>query len=150
MNKIFPSITMSFSVLLVALSLSTFADSKAQMSMESSVDVNVTSSFQQPTNNFILTFIDPTTNTHQSHIDYDFSIIDRNTNETLYRGSSATGQQVLHTSEGQITIPYEFTRLGNYTLNVDVLGLHFMPIPPKTFSFPLTVSDNLQATIVRD
>ncbi len=147
MGKNYYTILITFFVLLQIISISTLTDTKAQMDPEIPVDVNLTSSFEKSSNNFMITFLDPTSNTVQSHVDYDFSFVYNSVNQTIYKGSAATNQDLLHTSEGKVTIPYEFTKPGNYLLNIDILGLHFMPISPKTFSFPLTVSEDLQATI---
>lgn len=147
MKNNYYTILITFSVLLLVINLSTLTDIKAQKGVEPPVDVNLTSSFENSSTNFMITFLDPTTNTVQSHVDYDFYFIDNMVNQTIYKGSAATNQDLLHTSEGRVTIPYKFTKPGNYLLNIDILGLHFMPIPPKTFSFPLTVSEDLLATI---
>ena len=62
---------------------------------------------------FMITFLQPSTQTVQVHVDYDFAITKMN-NE-VFRASSKTGQPLLHTAEGIVKIPYKFEEGGQYS-----------------------------------
>jgi hypothetical protein len=50
-----------------------------------------------------------------------------------------TGQPLLHTAEGIVTIPFKFNSSGNYTLEVAVMGINFVPIRTEYASFDFNV-----------
>lgn len=90
---------------------------------------------------FKVTFLQPKTQNVQVHIDYDVSIMQNG--KVLYDAAKSTGQTLLHTAEGQVTIPdkpYIFADSGNYTVRVQVFGIVFNPITPETFDFTTAVS----------
>jgi hypothetical protein len=119
----------------------TLADSKAPTDGNSlSIDLQI-----QPfpiTRNvdtqFAIKFLQPSSETVQVHVDYDFAIT-KNNNE-VFRASSITGQPLLHTAEGTVKIPYKFTQDGEYSLQISVMGINFIPIKTEQALFDLKVS----------
>ena len=87
---------------------------------------------------FMIKFLQPSSQTVQVHVDYDFAIT-KNNNE-VFRASSITGQPLLHTAEGTVKIPYKFTQDGEYSLQVSVMGINFIPIKTEQALFDLNVS----------
>ena len=87
---------------------------------------------------FKITFLQPSTQTVQVHVDYDLSITKMN-NE-VFRASSSTGQPLLHTAEGIVNIPYKFSQEGEYSVQVSVMGINFIPIKMEQVLFDLKVS----------
>lgn len=86
---------------------------------------------------FMIKFLQPSSQTVQVHVDYDFAIT-KNNNE-VFRASSITGQPLLHTAEGTVKIPYKFTQDGEYSLQVSVMGINFIPIKTEQALFDLKV-----------
>jgi hypothetical protein len=87
---------------------------------------------------FMITFLQPSSQAVQVHVDYDFAIT--NNNNEVFRASSTTGQPLLHTAEGIVKIPYKFTQDGEYSLQVSVMGINFIPIKTEEALFDLKVS----------
>jgi hypothetical protein len=87
---------------------------------------------------FAIKFLQPSSETVQVHVDYDFAIT-KNNNE-VFRASSITGQPLLHTAEGTVKIPYKFTQDGEYSLQISVMGINFIPIKTEQALFDLKVS----------
>ena len=87
---------------------------------------------------FMIKFLQPSSETVQVHVDYDFAIT-KNKNE-VFRASSITGQPLLHTAEGTVKIPYKFTQDGEYSLQVSVMGINFIPIKTEQALFDLKVN----------
>ena len=87
---------------------------------------------------FMITFLQPSTQTVQVHVDYDFAITKMN-NE-VFRASSKTGQPLLHTAEGIVKIPYKFEEGGQYSVQISVMGINFIPIKTEQAFFDLKVS----------
>jgi len=87
---------------------------------------------------FKVSFLQPSSETIQVHIDYDVVISKSNTE--LFRVSALTGQPLLHTAEGVITVPYKFDSPGHYTLEVSVMGINFIPIRTENVKFDFDVS----------
>ena len=87
---------------------------------------------------FKISFLQPSSETIQVHIDYDVVISKSNTE--LFRASALTGQPLLHTAEGMISIPYKFDSPGHYTLEVSVMGINFIPIRTENVKFDFEVS----------
>ncbi len=71
-------------------------------------------------------------------LQYDFAITKMN-NE-VFRASSKTGQPLLHTAEGIVKIPYKFEEGGQYSIQVSVIGINFIPIKTEQALFDLKVS----------
>jgi hypothetical protein len=87
---------------------------------------------------FKISFLQPSSETIQVHIDYD--VVIRKSNTELFRASALTGQPLLHTAEGIINIPYKFDSPGHYTLEVSVMGINFIPIRTENVKFDFDVS----------
>ncbi|MGI0021951.1 MAG: hypothetical protein ACRD9Q_03720 [Nitrososphaeraceae archaeon] len=87
---------------------------------------------------FKITFLQPSSQTVQVHVDYDLSI--SKMNSEVFRASSSTGQPLLHTAEGIVSIPYEFSQEGQYSVQVSVMGINFIPIKTEQALFELKVS----------
>jgi hypothetical protein len=87
---------------------------------------------------FKVTFLQKGTDTVQVHIDYDFIILKDNSTE-VFRASKQTGQPLLHTAEGVVTIPFTFQDAGNYIIKVPVMGINFIPISTEYSEFPIKV-----------
>src|SRR6185312_13327332 len=81
---------------------------------------------QSGNSQFKITFLQPSSQTVQVHVDYDLSI--SKMNSEVFRASSSTGQPLLHTAEGIVTIPYKFSQGGEYSVQVSVMGINFIPI----------------------
>ena len=87
---------------------------------------------------FMIKFLQPSSQTVQVHVDYDFAIT--KDNNEVFRASSITGQPLLHTAEGTVKIPYKFTQDGEYSLQVSVMGINFIPLKTEEALFDLKVS----------
>lgn len=87
---------------------------------------------------FMITFLQPSSETVQVHVDYDFAIT--NNDSEVFRASTKTGQPLLHTAEGIVKIPYKFDQGGEYSLQVSVMGINFIPIKTEQALFDLKVS----------
>ena len=75
-------------------------------------------------------FINPTTKKIQEHIDYRMSLIKEN--ESVFGPIPLT-----HTSSGSVSIPVEIPEEGKYTLQLEVEGILFQPIPQESASMEL-------------
>lgn len=82
---------------------------------------------------FLIDFINPKTEKVQEHIDYKF---------TLQRdGENVFGPtNLIHTSEGSITIPVETIESGTYFVEIEIEGILFQPIPPEIVSFVIPIA----------
>ena len=85
-----------------------------------------------------VTFLQKGTDTVQVHIDYDFNILKDNSTE-VFKASQQTGQPLLHTAEGIVTIPFTLKEPGSYTIRVPVMGINFIPISTEYANFPVKV-----------
>jgi hypothetical protein len=80
-------------------------------------------------------FINPQTQKIQEHIDWRFSV--SKDGETIWGPT-----QLSHTSEGSLkNLKYEFQEDGMYTLEFDVEGILFQPIPLEKVSFYIVVGE---------
>jgi hypothetical protein len=90
---------------------------------------------------FKISFLNPDTTELHQHQDYDMII--RQGDSQLFSAAAQTNQALIHNVEGTATIPTTPIKLenGDYTVEVQVLGLGFPPIPinPETATFPITV-----------
>jgi hypothetical protein len=87
---------------------------------------------------FMVTFLQPSTQSVQVHVDYDLAI--SKMNSEVFRASSKTGQPLLHTAEGIVKIPYKFDQGGQYSVQISVMGINFIPIKTEQALFDLKVS----------
>jgi sensor histidine kinase regulating citrate/malate metabolism len=85
-----------------------------------------------------VTFLQKGTDTVQVHIDYDFIILKDNTTE-VFKASQQTGQPLLHTAEGIVTIPFTLEEPGGYTIRVPTMGINFIPMATEYADFPIKV-----------
>ena len=88
--------------------------------------------------NYKVTFLQKGTDTVQVHIDYDFIILEDN-NIEVFKASQQTGQPLLHTAEGIVTIPFTLEQAGNYTIKVSVMGINFIPMATEYADFPVKI-----------
>jgi len=80
-------------------------------------------------------FINPQTEKIQEHIDWRFSV--SKDGETIWGPT-----QLSHTSEGSLkNLKFEFQEDGMYTLEFDIEGILFQPIPLEKVSFDITVGE---------
>src|SRR5678816_302525 len=84
---------------------------------------------------FMITFLQPSTQSVQVHVDYDLAI--SKMNSEVFRASSKTGQPLLHTAEGIVKIPYKFDQEGQYSVQISVMGINFIPIKTEQSLFDL-------------
>lgn len=85
-----------------------------------------------------VTFVQKGTDTVQVHIDYDFTILKDNTTE-VFKASQQTGQPLLHTAEGIVTIPFTLEEPGSYTIRVPMMGINFIPMATEYADFSVKV-----------
>jgi hypothetical protein len=88
--------------------------------------------------NYKVTFLQKGTDIIQVHVDYDFIILKDNTTE-VFRASQQTGQPLLHTAEGIVTIPFTLEDPGSYTIRVPVMGINFIPMATENADFHVNV-----------
>jgi hypothetical protein len=88
--------------------------------------------------NYKVTFLQKGTGTIQVHVDYDFIILKDNTTE-VFSASQQTGQPLLHTAEGIVTIPFRLEDPGSYTIRVPVMGINFIPMATENADFHVNV-----------
>jgi hypothetical protein len=88
--------------------------------------------------NYKVTFLQKGRGTIQVHVDYDFIILKDNTTE-VFRASQQTGQPLLHTAEGIVTIPFRLEDPGSYTIRVPVMGINFIPMATENADFHVNV-----------
>jgi hypothetical protein len=88
--------------------------------------------------NYKVTFLQKGTSKAQVHIDYDFVILKDNTSE-VFKASQKTGQPLLHTAEGIVSIPFTIKDPGNYTIRVSMMGINFIPMATEYADFPIKV-----------
>ena len=80
-------------------------------------------------------FINPQTQKVQEHIDYTIAVA--KDGETVFGPIPLT-----HTSVGSVTIPIEFNLgEGIYSMNFEVEGILFQPIPTETVAFDILVGE---------
>ncbi len=127
-----------FALLLIPfLIISAHAESQTLPTDQGTLDVKLTHDPIEPN---ILTkmnidFINPQTQKTQIHIDY--LVVVSKDGETVFGPTS-----LIHTSEGSVKVPIEFNLgEGSYSLDVEVQGILFNPIPPETVSFDVIVGE---------
>ena len=131
-----------FSTLLTAATTTAYAQNATGMQQPTSgksLDIRVDPTWSGNNQaNFKVSFMKPGTNTVQQHIDYNFTIMKGG--QKVFSAVPA-GQPLLHTAEGVVTIPYTFQGgNGDYSIQVSVSGINFVPINTETATFPVTVT----------
>ena len=127
-----------FALLFIPLLLvPAFAETQTLPTDKGTLDVKLT---HEPIEPNVLTkmnieFINPQTQKTQVHIDY--SVVVLKDGETVFGPT-----QLIHTSEGEVNIPIDFNRDdGVYSMDVEVQGILFSPIPPEVVSFDIVVGE---------
>ena len=127
-----------FVLLLVPfLIIPVYAESQTMTTEKNTLDVKLTYDKIEPNiqTKIKIDFINPQTQKIQEHIDYTITI--SKDSENVFGPIPLT-----HTSIGSIKIPIEFNLgQGIYTMNFQIEGILFQPIPPETVSFDLIVGD---------
>ncbi|HKU48490.1 MAG TPA: hypothetical protein VJP79_00945 [Nitrososphaera sp.] len=99
---------------------------------------------ENQTQNFIITFINNQTQSIQRHVDYNFvikNITEGALTDEFFNAAESTGQSVLHTAEGVVTIPAKLN-IDDYGMAiVTVSGVNFIPLEtPQDAMFPCVVA----------
>ncbi len=127
-----------FALLLVPLLIiPAFAESQTLPTEKGTLDVKLTYEPIEPNieTKINIDFINPFTQKIQIHIDYMVTV--SKDGETVFGPT-----QLIHTSEGSVKIPIDFSLgEGVYSMDVDVEGILFNPIPPETVSFDIGVGE---------
>ncbi len=127
-----------FALLLVPLLMvPAFAESQTLPTEEGTLDVKLTYDVieQNIQTKMNIDFINPFTQKIQVHIDYTVAV--SKDGETVFGPT-----QLIHTSEGSVKIPIDFNLgEGVYSMDVEVEGILFNPIPPETVSFDIIVGE---------
>jgi len=127
-----------FALLLVPLLIiPAFAESQMLPTEKGTLDVKLTYDPIEPNieTKINIDFINPFTQKIQIHIDYMVTV--SKDGETVFGPT-----QLIHTSEGSVKIPIDFSLgEGVYSMDVDVEGILFNPIPPETVSFDIVVGE---------
>ena len=124
-------------LLIPLLVIPAFAESQTLPTEKGTLDVKLTYDMIQPNiqTKINIDFINPQTQKIQEHVDYTISV--------LKDGEMVFGPIPLtHTSVGSVKIPIEFNLgEGVYTMDFEIEGILFQPIPTETASFDITVGD---------
>ena len=127
-----------FALLLIPLLIiPAFAESQTLPTENDTLDVKLTYDPIEPNTEtkINIDFINPFTQKIQIHIDYTVAV--SKDGETVFGPT-----QLIHTSEGSVKIPIDFSLgEGVYSMDVDVEGILFNPIPPETVSFDIIVGE---------
>ena len=119
------------------LILPAFAESQTIPTEKGTLDVKLTYDAIEPNiqTKISIDFINPQTQKVQEHIDYTISV--------SKDGEGVFGPIPLtHTSVGSVKIPIEFNLgEGIYSMDFQVEGILFQPIPPETVSFDISVGE---------
>jgi len=114
-----------------------FAETQTLPTEQGTLNVKLTYDTINPDilNKIGIEFINPQTQKIQIHIDY---IVTVSKNNEIVFGPT----QLIHTSEGAVKIPIEFNLgEGTYSMNIEIQGILFNPIPPETVSFEISVGE---------
>lgn len=79
----------------------------------------------------------------QVNVGFDIFVLDEN-NNVIFRASNTTSGQgedddLPFSANGTVHFPYRFESAGDYTVQVKVLRVNFIPIHPEFVSFPIAV-----------
>jgi hypothetical protein len=85
-------------------------------------------------------FINPQTKKNQEHIDYKITV--SKDGEAVFGPIPLT-----HTSVGSVKIPVEFVDEGVYSVELEIEGILFQPIPSEKVSFDVTVGESFAQPI---
>ena len=136
-----------FALLLVPLLIvPAFAESQTLPTDKGTLDVKLTYDSIEPNvqTRINVDFINPQTQKIQEHIDYTIAV--SKDGETVFGPIPLT-----HTSEGSVKIPIEFNLgEGMYSMDFEVEGILFQPIPKEIVSFDIIVGEALAQTTTPD
>ena len=124
-------------LLIPLLVIPAFAESQTLPTEKGTLDVKLTHDTIQPNiqTKINIDFINPQTQKIQEHVDYTISVL--KDDEMVFGPIPLT-----HTSVGSVKIPIEFNLgEGVYTMDFEIEGILFQPIPTETVSFDITVGD---------
>ena len=114
-----------------------FAETQTMATSKGTLDVKLTYEKIEPNvqTKINIDFINPQTQKIQEHIDYTIAIA--KDGETVFGPIPLT-----HTSLGSVKIPIEFNLgEGIYSMDFEVEGILFQPIPTETVSFDIAVGE---------
>ena len=124
-------------LLIPLLIIPVFAEEQTASTEKGTLDVKLSHDEIQPNvqTKINIDFINPQTQKIQEHIDYTISV--SKDGQTVFGPIPLT-----HTSVGSVKIPIEFN-LGDgiYTMDFEIEGILFQPIPTETVSFDITVGE---------
>ncbi|MCV0410854.1 CFI-box-CTERM domain-containing protein [Nitrosopumilus sp.] len=126
-----------FVLLIPLLIIPAFAESQILPTEKGTLDVKLTYDEIVPNiqTKINIDFINPQTQKIQEHIDYTVSV--SKDGETVFGPIPLT-----HTSLGSVKIPIEFNLgEGVYTMNFNIEGILFQPIPAEAVSFDIVVGE---------
>ena len=127
------SFLLIFALILSIPIISAIAEVQTNSSSEGTLDAKIEFDNLQPNTEtkMKVEFIDPLTKKTQEHVDYTVEI----TND----GNSIFGPIPLtHTSTGTVSIPVNL-KTGINKIVIDIEGILFMPIPPETIDFEVSL-----------
>ncbi len=124
-------------LLIPLLIIPAFAESQTLSTEKGTLDVKLSYEEIQPNvqTKINIDFLNPQTQKIQEHIDYTVSV--SKDGELVFGPIPLT-----HTSVGSVKIPIEFNLgEGVYTMDFEIEGILFQPIPTETVSFNITVDE---------
>ena len=124
-------------LLIPLLTIPAFAESQTLPTDKGTLDVKLTYDSIEPNvqTKLEIDFLNPQTQKVQEHIDYTIAI--SKDGETVFGPIPLT-----HTSLGSVKIPIEFNLgEGIYSIDFEVEGILFQPIPTETVSFDILVGE---------
>ena len=124
-------------LLIPLLIIPAFAESQTLPTENGILDVKLTHETIEPNvqTKINIDFINPQTQKIQEHVDYTISVL--KDDEKVFGPIPLT-----HTSLGSVKIPIEFNLgEGIYTIDFEIEGILFQPIPTETVSFDIIVGD---------
>jgi len=127
-----------FALLLIPLLvIPAYGESQTLPTEKGTLDVKLTYDAIEPSiqTKISIDFINPQTKKVQEHIDYTVSV--SKDGDTVFGPIPLT-----HTSVGSVKIPIEFNLgEGVYSMDFEIEGILFQPIPKETVSFDIAVGD---------
>ena len=134
-------------LLIPLLIIPVYAESQTLPTEKGTLNVKLTYDEIQPNvqTRINIDFMNPQTQKIQEHIDYIVTV--SKDNENVFGPIPLT-----HTSVGSVKIPIEFNLgEGTYSMDIQIEGILFQPIPPETASFDILVGKaNAQTTLPDD
>jgi hypothetical protein len=124
-------------LLIPLLIIPAYGESQTLPTEKGTLDVRLTYDEIKPSiqTKISIDFINPQTQKVQEHVDYTISV--SKNSETVFGPIPLT-----HTSVGSVKIPIEFNLgEGIYSMDFEIEGILFQPIPKETVSFDITVGD---------